>query len=237
MFTACVYYVDEKKSLIKRLACVVSENNDHSRAAALTCIDLVIKEIEKHILLTKVVLWSDGSAAQFRSRFVFKLLADCRPDIQVEWNYNEAHHGKRPMDRIGGTVKNVVYRQVKTGNVTIKSAEQFSDAVNHFVPTITTLFQKEEDVLAEPDDITQAPSIPVTLKIHKFVRTIASDGATMFAFYFLSNGKELVSHRLTRNSTKHAVTLKENSIHLLCLNRHMHIAMNRIWVKKNLQIG
>ena len=33
------------------------------------------------------------------------------------------------------------------------------------------------------------PQLPATLKIRKFVRTIASDGAT-FAFYFLSNGKE-----------------------------------------------
>ena len=190
MFTACVYYVDEKKSLVKRLVCVVSESNDHSRAAALTCIDLTIKEIEKRIPLTKVILWSDGCAAQFRSRFVFRLLADYCPDIQVEWNYNEAHHGKGPMDGIGGTVKNVVYRQVKSGNVTINSAKQFFDAANRFVPIITTLFQNEEDVLAEPDDINQAPSIPATLKIHKFVRTIASYGATMFAFYFLSNVEE-----------------------------------------------
>ena len=119
LFKACVYYVDEKNSLVKRPVCFASESSDHSRAAALTCIDLVIKEIEKPIPLTEVILWSDGCAAQFRSRFVFKLLADYRPDIQVEWNYNEAHHGKGPMDGIGGTVKNVVYRQVKSGNVTI----------------------------------------------------------------------------------------------------------------------
>ena len=133
MFTACVYYVDEKKSLVY----VVSENNDHSRAAALTCIDSVIKEIEKRIPLTKVILWSDGCAAQFKSSFVFKLLADYRPNIQVERIYNEAHHGKGPIDRIGGTVKNVVYRQVKSGNVTINTAKQFFDAANRFVPTIT----------------------------------------------------------------------------------------------------
>ena len=158
--------------------------------ALVSCIDLVIKEIEKRIPLTKVVLWSDGCAAQFRSRFVFRLLADYRPDMQVESNYNEAHHGKGLMDGIEGTVKKVVYRQVKSGNVTINSAERFFDAANRFVPTITTLFHNEEDVLAEPDDINQAPSIPTTLKIHKFVRKIASDGATLFAFYSLSNGKE-----------------------------------------------
>ena len=236
LFTACVYYVDEKKSLGKRPVCVVSESNDRSRAAALTCIDLVIKEIEKRIPLMKVILWSDGCAAKLRSLFVFKLLADYRPDIQVEWNYNEAHHGKGPMDGIGGTVKNVVYRQVKSGNVTTNSAKQFFDAANRFVPTITTLFQKEEDVLAEPDDINQAQSIPATL-IHKFVRTITSDGATMFAFYFLSNGKEPCFIQTYSRFKKTCGHVKENCIHLLCLNRHVHIAINSIWVKKNLQIG
>ena len=74
---------------------------------------MVIKEIEKRIPLTKVISWSDGCAAQFRLRFVFKLLADYRPEIQVEWNYNEARHGKGPMDGIGGTVKNVWQRYHK----------------------------------------------------------------------------------------------------------------------------
>ena len=80
---------------------MVSESSDHSRVAALTCIDFVIKEVERHTSLTKIVMWGDGCAAQFRSRFVFKLLANYRRDLQLEWKYNETHHDKDPMDRIG----------------------------------------------------------------------------------------------------------------------------------------
>ena len=80
---------------------MVSESSDHSRIAALTCIDFVIKEVERHTSLTKIVMWGDGCTAQFRSRFVFKLLANYRRDLQLEWNYNETHHGKGPMDGIG----------------------------------------------------------------------------------------------------------------------------------------
>ena len=120
---------------------------------------------------------------------------------------------------------------MKSGSVTINSAEQFFDAANRFVPTITTLFQKEEDVLAEPDDINRAPSIRATLE-----QLLPMVPRCLHSISF-QTGKNLVSHRLTRNSTKHAVTLKENSLDLLCLNRHVHIAMNSIWVKKNLQIG
>ena len=46
---------------------------------------------------------SDGYVAQFRSRFVFKILANYGKDLQLEWNYNEPHHGKGPMDGIRGT--------------------------------------------------------------------------------------------------------------------------------------
>ena len=90
-------------------------------------------------------MWNDGCAAQFRSCLVFKLLAKYRRDLQLEWNYNEAHYGKDPMDGIGGAIKNVVFRQVKSGRVVINSAEEFSVAAKKFVSSIATLFHKEKD--------------------------------------------------------------------------------------------
>ena len=66
-------------------------------------------------------------------------------------------------DGIGGTIKNVVFRQVKSGRVIINSAEEFSVAANKFVPLIATLFQKEKDFLCKPDYINQSPSILATL--------------------------------------------------------------------------
>ena len=31
------------------------------------------------------------------------------------WSYNERHHGKGPMDGVAGTVKNVIFSEVKSG--------------------------------------------------------------------------------------------------------------------------
>ena len=42
-------------------------------------------------------MWSDGCDAQF------KLLASFHRDLQLKWNYNEAHHGKGSMNGVGGT--------------------------------------------------------------------------------------------------------------------------------------
>ena len=58
LFTACVYHLDDSGSLIQRPITVVSESSGHSRISALTFIDLVIKEVEKLIALTKFILWS-----------------------------------------------------------------------------------------------------------------------------------------------------------------------------------
>ena len=42
-----VYHFDSDRNLVKRPVAVVSESSDHSRIAALTCIDFVIKVVEK----------------------------------------------------------------------------------------------------------------------------------------------------------------------------------------------
>ena len=120
---------------------------------------------------------------------MFKLVSAYQPDLSLEWHYNEAHHGKGPMDGIGGTIKNdMVFRQVKSGKIIINSAEDFYNAANQFCPSKTTLFQPAGEIMSEPDDIEKAPIIPTTLKIHKFIRERPSaSGETKMNFYFLSN--------------------------------------------------
>ena len=61
---------------------------------------------------------------------------------------------------------------------------------NKFLSSIVTLFQKEKDLLCEPDDINQSPSIPATLQIHRFFWSSAAEGGAIIDFYFLSNGQE-----------------------------------------------
>ena len=48
---------------------------------------------------------------------------------------------------------------MKCGRVIINSADEFSVAAKKDVPSIATLFQKEKDLLCEPDDINQSPFI------------------------------------------------------------------------------
>lgn len=183
IFTACVYFKPNASAeLVKKPVTVISESSDHSRIASMTCVHMIIVEIEKFVQLKKIILWSDGCAAQFRSRFLFKILSQYRSDLDLEWHFNEAHHGKGPMDGIGGTIKNV-----KSGKVVVNSAKEFCDAANRLVPSITSLFQT--DLLKEPEDINKAPKIPDTLKIHKWSREVVNGGCEL-KFFYLSNDKE-----------------------------------------------
>jgi len=108
------------------VATITSESGNHSRIAAFSCVNRLIKLMEEKIKpIIKVIVWSDGMGAQFRSRFVFKLLSTIHHAIDLEWHYNEAHHGKGPMDGVGGTIKNLDFRAVKSGKVLVRDPEEF----------------------------------------------------------------------------------------------------------------
>ena len=68
---------------------------------------------------------------QFLLKFVFKLLTTMHPEMNLEWHYNEAHHGKGHMDRIEGAVKNAVFRKILSGEVKVSNPKEFVEYVNH----------------------------------------------------------------------------------------------------------
>ena len=127
IFTACCYFQDETNSLAKQAITVTSESSDQCRKASISCLLKIInfmRETHSHLpLKLNVIIWSDACASQFHSRFVFKLLSTFESSINLSWFYNERHHGKGTMDGVGGAMKNAVYRDVKSGKVTINNAK------------------------------------------------------------------------------------------------------------------
>ena len=145
----------------------------------MSCLKKVIDTVETECgkSFTNVVLWSDGMGTQFRSRFIFQLLAGTMfLKKSLCWFYNEAHHDKFPMDDVGGTIKNVIFQKVKSRQIVVYIHKEFSDAGMKFVPSIVTAYLPRSDEIVEPESIHQASSIPETLSIHKFVRQINDSG-------------------------------------------------------------
>ena len=111
-------------------------------------IDTVVTECGK--LFTNVVLWSDGMDTQLRSRFIFQILAGTMLlNKSLRWFYNEGHHGKVPMHNVGGTIKNVIFQKVKSGQIVVHTSKEFSDASMKFVPSIITEYLPKSDEIAE----------------------------------------------------------------------------------------
>ena len=68
------------------------------------------------------------------------------------------------MDGIGGTLKNTVYRDVKSGKTIINDAKEFAEYAPKTIKGISTLYMSSDDLIVEKEEIKTAPKIPETLK-------------------------------------------------------------------------
>ena len=80
--------------------------------------------------------------SKFRSRYIFQLLAS-----------------KNPMNGIGGTVKNVIVRKVKSGQLVLHSPLDISEAVTTFFPSLHSVYLLKNENIVEPLDISMARKI------------------------------------------------------------------------------
>ena len=135
----------------------------------MSCLKKVIDTVETECgkSFTNVILWSDGMGAQFRSKFIFQLLAETMfLNKSLCWFYSERHHGRVSMNGVGRTTKNVIFQKVKSSQIVVHTHKEFSDAAMKFVPSIISVYLPKLDEIAEPESIYQEPSIPETLSIH-----------------------------------------------------------------------
>ena len=139
--------------------------------------------------LRKVILWSDGCSPQFRSKFVFALLTQFDRNIALQWNYNEEHHGKGPMDVVGGTIKQVVYGLVKSRHININTAEEFTAEGSQGVPSIKSLYLSQEDEIIESSFVKNAPAIKRILDVHHIKRDYNLENVCFLEFCDLSDDK------------------------------------------------
>ena len=69
------------------------------------------------------------------------------------------------MDGIGGTLKNAVYRDVKSGKTTVNDAKEFAEYADKTIKGILFLYMSSDDVIVEQEEIKTAPKILETPKI------------------------------------------------------------------------
>ena len=114
------------------------------------------------------------------------------------------------MDDLGKTIKNVIFQKVKSGQIAVHTPKELSDAAMKFVPSIITVYLPKSDEIVEPESIHQAPSIPETLLIHKFVWQINDRGDCSIEFFKTTVHQEAF-HTQWYNNTGNAVCGHEKS--------------------------
>ena len=116
--------------------------------------------ILKSIVLRRFIVWIDGCAAKFRSILLShfyraivlaSFLSDFRTRLITE------------TDEIGGTVKNVAFRKIKTSKCTTNTSAEFCRAANKHVSSVKPLFQETNNILEEQNNINYLPSISNSL--------------------------------------------------------------------------
>ena len=177
--TSWCYFKGATSEIRNKSVVVMTKNSDHKRITSMNClkvIDTVKTECVKSS--TNAVLWSDGMGTQFRSRFIFEILAGTMfLNKSLCYLYDEGLHGKIPMADVGKTTKNVISQKVKSGQFVVHTRKEFPDATMKFVSSIISVNLAKSDKIVD-----QAPSIPETLSIHKFVPRINDRGDCSIIF-------------------------------------------------------
>ena len=96
---------------------------------------------------------------------------------------NERHRGKTPIDVIGGTSKNGVYRDAMSEKYLIDTPKPFTEHVNKAVKGITSLCLPAEDVLIEPGDIEVSLIIKGILQIYMIERYFDEQNVPYLQFF------------------------------------------------------
>ena len=76
------------------------------------------------------------------------------------------------MDSVSGTLKNMVFRKIKSGQTIVQTREDFTKVEGKFVPSITTEYLPKEAEIVELKDIDNVPLFQDTVQIHKLKKYI-----------------------------------------------------------------
>ena len=73
---------------------------------------------------------------------MFAIMGDttnCK-DIDVEWHFFQANHGKRAVNGVGTVIKNSVFRRVQSQDIVIQEPKHFADFAHSALKSITVLY-------------------------------------------------------------------------------------------------
>lgn len=144
IFTACAWFKTKTESLV-----IVSDDLTHDKNSVWTFLDKLLNHLlSGHLGITKVAIFSDGSACQFKNRYILSSLPllSLNHHINLTWSFFATSHGKGAVDGIGGTIKRCVWNGIKSRRIQITSAEEFARYASLVAKNIHVTYIEKADV-------------------------------------------------------------------------------------------
>lgn len=171
LFTAHAWIKDRSESFV-----LVSDDLNHTKYSVYVFMEYIMKYLKQIIPSMKAVsVFTDGAGSQFKQKYLFSNLHywEQDHDVTITWNFFATSHGKGVVDGLGGTVKRSVWRQIRSGQTHITTAEQYAKIAGDRNPNIHVQFvakSKVDEVKLFLDARWEGVrAVPQTHKMHCFI--------------------------------------------------------------------
>lgn len=173
IFTCVAWLAGATKSFA-----LISDKLTHNKHDVFIFLLNLLREMNKsNGCFSKIFIFSDGSSAQFKNKFILRSLVDFRKQLgctSVEWNFFASSHGKGPVDGVGAVLKRKVWQLTKSKNLLIPDALSFYNCAQNNVNAVKIYFMSSDEVnkhsvLYNLDEKWKdVESIPGISKLHYF---------------------------------------------------------------------
>ena len=161
---------NEDGSLMVESFVRVTGVTSHSFPTTWTFVKALVEELKKTMPdISTIHLVTDSPSSQYRNRYAVQMILKSPTSLNLitTWNWLESGHGKGPCDGVGGGMKKLADRLVKT-NVTIQSASDFCTAVSP-ATKVKLIHITSEDIQTSAMEIDawECPSVKGLMTMHQ----------------------------------------------------------------------
>lgn len=138
IFTCVAWLADATYSFA-----IISNDLSHSKYSVYAFIKEIVHQLQtKSKNVNKIIIFSDGCAAQFKNRYTLSNLCHMEHDCGVgaEWNFFATSHGKGAVDAVGGLIKRLVWTEIRSRRVDVGDAYTFYMCAKNKVNNINVIY-------------------------------------------------------------------------------------------------
>lgn len=146
LFTMALFVKDEKCRSFIGVTDSHDKGKDTVYAFVMRLCDYILEE--KLDLGNMFCFFTDGPSAEFKNKYMVKLLRDIgiKLNKEVRWNFFATSHGKGVVDGIGGSAKSLVRRRVMARQAVVQNSMDFHETVAEIMPSVTAFHFKESEI-------------------------------------------------------------------------------------------